>query len=82
MKPYQIIRVFQILAVVMTLIFPFTGVIALSKAIQAKSALNVDKQTSDKYLSDAYKWIMTSLFAFIIIYAFLLFILGFIYLSK
>lgn len=82
MKPYQIIRVFQILAVIMTFLFPFTGVIALFKTIQANSSLDVDQLAVDKYLSESYKWLMITLYAFLGIYSFLLFALGYLYLSN
>lgn len=82
MKSSQIIRIYQILAVVLTIIFPFTGIIALSKTIQANSMLKVDKMASDKYLSEAYKWLIISSFACISIFSFSVFALAYIYLDN
>lgn len=82
MKPSQPIRIYQILAIILTIMFPLTGIIALSKTIQAKSMLEVDKLASDKYLSEAYKWLIISSYACISIFTFSVFALAYIYLSR
>lgn len=82
MKPSQPIRIYQILAIILTIMFPLTGIIALSKTIQAKSMLEVDKLASDKYLSEAYKWLIISSYACISLFSFSVFALAYIYLSR
>lgn len=82
MKPSQPIRIYQILAIILTIMFPLTGIIALSKTIQAKSMLEVDKLASDKYLSEAYKWLIISTYACISLFTFSVFALAYIYLSR
>lgn len=82
MKPSQPIRIYQILAIILTIMFPLTGIIALSKTIQAKSMLEVDKLASDKYLSEAYKWLIISSYACISLFTFSVFALAYIYLSR
>lgn len=82
MKSSQIIRIYQILAIILTILFPFTGIIALSKTIKANSILKVDKIASDRYLAEAYRWLIISSYACVSIFCFSVLALTYIYLSN
>lgn len=76
METKQVIRIYLILSVIISLFFPFTGLVALTNAIRANKAEVTRIDEIKQHLDRSYKWIIITVTTFVIIYP--LFVLFFI----
>ncbi|WP_028297034.1 hypothetical protein [Olivibacter sitiensis] len=76
METKQVLRIYLILSVIISFLFPFTGLIALVNAIRANRAGLTKTDEIKKHLNNSYKWIIITVTVFVLVY--LLFISFFI----